>query len=398
VSDTPPIFTRVSMDSSKMGRTRRRYCLQDSVSIVGPSLRSRKMMMAELYSSSPQLTVSRRTLRYSKNRLSYHDKEATARFTFQFRMKPPEKSLVVEKLPKPSEISSIEEILDEVSYYEEEVLTDDDGDEFELIEEEIDDEIEPVVVPATTTTATTTIRFDSSDSFCATIHIHDYTSVEVENVWYNNSDYEKMVQMARAEIAIFEARKTDDRTRDAFGDEIEWSCVDVRGLEGWTSEGSKAIRELRERAIDSVWDEQSRQMEKGVKDIEKIREEYRKVSEGAQSVAVSRAAKDRIQADQILLHDDCANSSATTPEAPTTTSNRRNTKDKIVWGRSTGTRRLFPVQENKSTNVPDASQSSSEQQVHPMPSQEVVSSVLKLSSKFRHRVVRVMFSPWQSRT
>jgi hypothetical protein len=203
----------------------------------------------------------------------------------------------------------LEEIYDEISYYEEEILTDDD---FEFEDEVIDETAVPVAIVA----RPSTIHFDGYDSIQATIHIDDYTTGEISKTWYNGSEYDKMVQAAKTEVAKAEAHafseslekkkkgkdkpgKTKSKMDKKKKKKTKKALFDIRGLEGWSAKGSDAIRALRERAVDAVWEEQCRQMQSGRYDVEKIREEYYKISQESQAAAEARAAEDRIQADQI---------------------------------------------------------------------------------------------------
>lgn len=171
----------------------------------------------------------------------------------------------------------------EEEFYEEEILEDD------YIEEEIMDE------SGTFLTRKITIRFDEYDEMQTTLHINDFTKHEISKVWYRREDYDKMVALARKT-----AEKVQERL-DNLGklDRNSQKKIEARGLEAWTAMGSSKVRMLKESAVESVWNEQSRQWDADITDWDKIREGYVAISKGAQAAAADRGFADALIAKRI---------------------------------------------------------------------------------------------------
>ena len=168
----------------------------------------------------------------------------------------------------------------EEEYYEEEII------EEEFFEEEILDELPPRKI---------TIRFDEFDEMQTILHINDYTKHEISRSWYKRDDYDKMVALARKT-----AEKVEERTRE-LGRKIDKNSkkIEYRGLEAWTSMGAAKVKILKESAVEAVWNEQSRQWDSGINDIERIREVYQVVSKGGQQIAQDRGFSDELIAKRI---------------------------------------------------------------------------------------------------
>ncbi len=163
----------------------------------------------------------------------------------------------------------------EDEYYEEEIV------EEEFFEEEVIDELPLRRI---------TIRFDEFDEMQTILHINDYTKHEISRSWYKRDDYDKMVALARKT-----AEKVEERTRE-LGRKIDKNSkkIEYRGLEAWTSMGAAKVKILKESAVEAVWNEQSRQWDLGINDIERIREVYHVVSKGAQQIAQDRGFSDEL--------------------------------------------------------------------------------------------------------
>lgn len=233
---------------------------------------------------------------------------------------PPAKPVVQSYLS--DEGSYVEEIIGDDESYEEEVI---DDEEYEEIIEEI--YIEPPELPE----RAITIKFHEFDDMQTTLHINDYTSGELEKSWYGRTDYDKMVKKARSTVAKVEAKEEaskkkalkkskgkgkdsgkrksksspdgDDHSDDEKNDEKEKKVLDTRGLEGWSTSGSLFVRELKEKAVEAVWNEQSRQWTTGDRDAEKLRAAYLPISTAAQAIAESRAAEDAAAAVKIRAEE-----------------------------------------------------------------------------------------------
>mmetsp|Transcript_21502 Transcript_21502/g.61449 ORF Transcript_21502/g.61449 Transcript_21502/m.61449 type:complete len:480 (+) Transcript_21502:77-1516(+) len=168
----------------------------------------------------------------------------------------------------------------EEEYYEEEIV------EEEFFEEEVIDELPPRKI---------TIRFDEFDEMQTILHINDYTKHEISRSWYKRDDYDKMVALARKT-----AEKVEERTRE-LGRKIDKNSkkIEYRGLEAWTSMGAAKVKILKESAVEAVWNEQSRQWDLGINDVDRIREVYQVISKGAQQIAQDRGFSDELIAKRI---------------------------------------------------------------------------------------------------
>lgn len=163
----------------------------------------------------------------------------------------------------------------EEEYYEEEIV------EEEFFEEEVIDELPPRKI---------TIRFDEFDEMQTILHINDYTKHEISRSWYKRDDYDKMVALARKT-----AEKVEERTRE-LGRKMDKDSkkIEYRGLEAWTSMGAAKVKILKESAVEAVWNEQSRQWDLGINDVDRIREVYQVISRGAQQIANDRGFSDEL--------------------------------------------------------------------------------------------------------
>jgi len=141
-----------------------------------------------------------------------------------------------------------------------------------------------------------TIRFDEFDEMQTILHINDYTKHEISRSWYKRDDYDKMVALARKT-----AQKVEERTRE-LGRKVGSKTtkkIEYRGLEAWTSMGAAKVKILKESTVEAVWDEQSRQWDLGINDVERIRECYQIISKGAQQIAQDRGFSDELIAKRI---------------------------------------------------------------------------------------------------
>lgn len=174
-----------------------------------------------------------------------------------------------------------EDEVEDDDFYEEEII------EEEFIEEEIIDELPPRKI---------TIRFDEFDEMQTILHINDYTRHEISRAWYKRDDYDKMVALARKT-----AEKVEERTQE-LGRKIDKSSrkkIEYRGLEAWTSVGAAKVKIIKESAVEAVWNEQSRQWDSGINDVEKIRQVYQVVSRASQQTAQDRGFSDELIAKRI---------------------------------------------------------------------------------------------------
>eukprot|EP00934_Nitzschia_sp_Nitz4_P006482 Nitzschia sp. Nitz4//NODE_293_length_29386_cov_71.949235//15197//16769//NITZ4_additional_000036-RA//-1//CDS//3329531830//6472//frame0 len=169
-----------------------------------------------------------------------------------------------------------DEEVSEDEFFEEEVVEESD------FEEEIVEELAPRVI---------TIKFDEFDEMQTILHINDYTKHEISRSWYKRDDYDKMVALARKT-----AEKVEERSKE-LGRKIDKATkkkIEYRGLEAWTSMGAAKVRILKESAVEAVWNEQSRQWDEGINDVDRIREVYQIISRGAQQTAQDRGFSDEL--------------------------------------------------------------------------------------------------------
>ena len=216
------------------------------------------------------------------------------------------------------EESFIEEVIDDdLIYYEEEIIEEDNGDDDNNSRKKV--------------------KFDDFDEMQYTLHLNDYTDSEVQQSWYKREDYDGMIASARIVALKEEERRNellssdgDDGDKDTSTPQKQQqqqqqqeqdlnqsfstlvlspqhfqqhhphkSELDTRGLEAWSPSGAMSVRKLKEAAIEAVWDEQHRQWEVGVVDLEQLREEYQKVTLKAQKVAEERGFADQQVVDKI---------------------------------------------------------------------------------------------------
>jgi hypothetical protein len=175
---------------------------------------------------------------------------------------------------------------------------DDEDDTYteEYFEEEIIEEDIPLSAADDLPPRRITIRFDEFDEMQTILHINDYTKHEISRSWYKRDDYDKMVMLARKT-----AQKVEERTRE-LGRKVGSKTakkIEYRGLEAWTSMGAAKVKILKESTVEVVWNEQSRQWDLGINDVDRIREVYQIVSKGAQQVAQDRGFSDELIAKRI---------------------------------------------------------------------------------------------------
>ena len=63
--------------------------------------------------------------------------------------------------------------------------------------------------------------------------------------------------------------------------------------------GAAKVKILKESAVEAVWNEQSRQWDLGINDVDRIREVYPVISKGAQQIAQDRGFSDELIAKRI---------------------------------------------------------------------------------------------------
>ena len=181
------------------------------------------------------------------------------------------------------------------SYLEEEVIEEDveeyvveDDDEY-IVEEYYEDELPPRKI---------TIRFDEFDEMTTVLHLNDYTKSEMNKAWYVRSDYDKMVMDSRKIAEKVEEREKEDGTK------THKRQIESRGLEAWTTQGATRAKLIKAAAVDAVWNEQSRQWDKGLTDPDSIREVYISISKDSIAAAQARAFQDYIQVKKIIQEDE----------------------------------------------------------------------------------------------
>jgi hypothetical protein len=180
--------------------------------------------------------------------------------------------------------SYLEEMIDEGSYYDEEII------EEEILDGDFAYNLPPRRI---------TLRFDEFDEMQTILHINDYTGHEINKAWYKREDYDKMVLLARKT-----AGKVEERRRE-LGKKMDKKKkpIESRGLEAWTQMGASKVKFLKDNAVEAVWNEQSRQWDAGTYDPERIRNVYITISKGAQSTAQERAFADELIAKRIREQD-----------------------------------------------------------------------------------------------
>ena len=95
--------------------------------------------------------------------------------------------------------------------------------------------------------------------------------------------------------------KVEERTQE-LGRKIDKTSrkkIEYRGLEAWTSVGAAKVKIIKESAVEAVWNEQSRQWDAGVNNVDKIREVYQVVSRASQQTAQDRGFSDELIAKRI---------------------------------------------------------------------------------------------------
>lgn len=178
-----------------------------------------------------------------------------------------------------SQGSYMEEVLDESSYFDEEII---DNEEMEAD------------YPYNLPPRKTTIRFDEFDEMQTVLHINDYTGHEINKAWYKREDYDKMVLLARKT-----AEKVEERRKELGKVEKKMKPIESRGLEAWTQMGAMKVKMLKDSAVEAVWNEQSRQWDAGTYEPDKIRNVYVEIAKGAQLSAQDRAFSDELIAKRI---------------------------------------------------------------------------------------------------
>jgi hypothetical protein len=205
-------------------------------------------------------------------------------------------------------------LLDEsfVSYVEEVVTDDDDEDgvgfatsseDYEYIEEIILDEINEQTNGDNG--RITKVRFDEFDEVQNTIHLTDFTDKEISKYWYHRDDYDGMIQEARIVV------EKEERVRQNGLEQLQPGIIsqsltefETRGLEAWSTEGKRHVREVKEAAIEAVWDEQQRQWDVGIIDLDQMKDAYQKVSLECQRIANERGVSDQIIVERIRQLDE----------------------------------------------------------------------------------------------
>jgi uncharacterized ferredoxin-like protein len=186
-----------------------------------------------------------------------------------------------EQLSHQHSFSSQEEILDESSYFEEVIEDDMTLDSYSMN-----------LIPRTIT-----IRFDEFDEMQTILHINDYTNNEIHKTWYESYDYDRMISAAKKTAEEFEFRLQE------LGKLHKKPIAPTRGLEAMTTSGATKVKLLKEKALDAVWQEQTRQRSGGYCDPDRIRSIYFVISEEARTAAQNRGFSDELVAKRIREED-----------------------------------------------------------------------------------------------
>eukprot|EP00934_Nitzschia_sp_Nitz4_P009312 Nitzschia sp. Nitz4//scaffold109_size72162//37708//38739//NITZ4_005848-RA/size72162-processed-gene-0.13-mRNA-1//1//CDS//3329532769//9302//frame0 len=128
---------------------------------------------------------------------------------------------------------------------------------------------------------TSIVQFSLLVKVCHIDHINDFSSEDIENLWYAPEDYEVFNDQCEVYAQQLEI-------------EMRWNPKTYKarhrehGLEAWTREGCLTRRRNRFESLDVVLDEQIAQWNEGVDDDESIAELYKARSQHAQMVALTR--------------------------------------------------------------------------------------------------------------
>jgi hypothetical protein len=182
---------------------------------------------------------------------------------------------------------------------------------------------------STTTTGSKKVRFDDYDEMQLTLHISDYSDQEIKKSWYKREDYDGMIQESRSLVQKAEERRdqlllssseiTNVGTQNGNRENssilqqqltssmpihplhtlAHKSELETRGLEAWSSSGAEQVRSIKETAIEAVWNEQERQWEAGILDLETLRDVYHAAALPALRLAEERGFSDHQVAEKI---------------------------------------------------------------------------------------------------
>jgi hypothetical protein len=170
------------------------------------------------------------------------------------------------------------------------------------------------------------VKFDEFDEVQVTLHLNDFTEKEIGKYWYHREDYDGMIEVARSIVQKEEERQQQQQIEVSTPMNNTTSTAipsgpmrnsmtefETRGLEAWSTLGKQHVRQLKEAAIEAVWDEQHRQWDAGVVDGEMMRSVYERVSIDAQRVATERGTSDQIIVEKIRQLDELAGRSIDQP-------------------------------------------------------------------------------------
>ncbi|KAG7343914.1 hypothetical protein IV203_021922 [Nitzschia inconspicua] len=195
------------------------------------------------------------------------------------------------------------------SYIEEFVIDDETYYEEEIIEEEFELSLLESSALLLVQERKSVVKFDEFDEMQLTLHLDDYTDHELKKTWYKRTDYDTMIQEAR-QVALGEEQRQKQMQNDNGETEASSAVnffhpsfkseLDARGLESWSPSGALQVRKIKESAIEAVWNEQHRQLESGIEDVEQLRQVYQTVSLQSQKEAELRGLADRQVVEKIL--------------------------------------------------------------------------------------------------
>lgn len=139
-----------------------------------------------------------------------------------------------------------------------------------------------------------------------TLHINNYSDVEIDNTWYNAEEMQAIVDDC---VTIISSIGEEEPANNA-------QCI--RGLEFRTPSGQKRRATHRFCAFDAVLGEQDAQWEYGENDSNKIRIRYRVYSKPSQAEALRIGLEDAKEAIAVYREGEtCSLLASTTTKTPT---------------------------------------------------------------------------------
>ena len=129
-----------------------------------------------------------------------------------------------------------------------------------------------------------------------TLHVNNFTDKEIRSSWYTQNEIATIRQRTKDMMKLLQSQSNSNTPQKVLerqqGNNDDESTFCIRGLEHRTRKGMKAKTSSRMMAWDVVLNEQSRQQDAGIVDVELISHVYKQTTTANVAIAYQRGLDD----------------------------------------------------------------------------------------------------------